>query len=107
MNAQDKAEALRLIQEADEFCPLALSVSLTELRALIERQPDDTDGEMWRFCVEHGFPWCIQESPWIKDAPGWLQSIPSKAGKGSPFSLFGKTPAEAVQAAMAALREKA
>lgn len=89
MNQADKAEALRLIQEADEFCPLALSVSLTELRALIERQPDDTDGEMWRFCLEHGFP--------VVGSGGACVTY-----KSIPF--IGNTPTEAVSAAM---KEKA
>lgn len=103
MNQADKQEALRLVK-------LALSDyddrdTLIELRTLIKRQ-DDADGERWRFCLGYGFPWFIQTSPWNKDAPGWLQSIPSKAGKQAPFSLFGKTPNEAVDAAMAAMKEK-
>ena len=96
MNQADKAEALRLIQEADEFCPLALSVSLTELRALIERQPDDTDGEMWRFCVEHGFP--------TFHTTGWEQNL---VHGNVIVRISAPTPAETTRAAMAAMKEKA
>ena len=98
MNAQDKAEALRLIQEADEFCPLALSVSLTELRALIERQPDDTDGEMWRFCVEHGFP-----QPWGLRSEYWAMQV----NLPSEVILMAEPTAESlVSKAMAMMKEK-
>lgn len=109
MNQADKQEALRLIEEiathaytSSDFADRAKQCA--DLRALIERQ-DDADGEMWRFCVMHGFPANVETS-----AVGfscWLQPIPSAAGPSHPYSKHGSTPAEAVQAAMAAMKEKA
>ena len=103
MNQADKEEALRLLHVIDNNYGMD-GDSIQRLRDLITRQKPDEDGERWRFCLEHGFPWSIQASPWNKDAPGWLQSIPSKAGKESPFSQFGKTPNEATDAARAAMK---
>ena len=102
MNQADKEEAFALIARILHLT--RPTPELDALRELITRQKPDEDGERWRFCLEHGFPWSIQASPWNKDAPGWLQSIPSKAGKESPFSQFGKTPNEAVDAARAAMK---
>ena len=86
MNQADKAEALRLIASAEAVH----GTQMLPLRALIERQPDDTDGEMWRFCRKHGFPkYSIEGSDW-------------RCWVGADSFVEG-TPAEAVQAAMAAM----
>lgn len=93
MNAQDKAEALRLIGEVAASPTIGSRNynKLSKIRALIERQ-NDTDGEMWRFCVEHGFPW------YGKD--GWSVRF--------EMTCFcsDDTPNEATDAAMAAMKER-
>lgn len=90
MNQADKDEALRLLNIADWSEPWSEAV-LIDLRALIERQTD-TDGEMWRFCVEHGFP--------VVGSGGACVTY-----KSIPF--IGDTPTEAVRAAMTLVGEKA
>ena len=103
MNQADKQEALRLVEEiathaytSSDFADRAKQCA--DLRALIERQ-DDKDGERWRFCLEHGFP--------VKVMDTWLQYLPSASGPLHPYSKHGNTPNEAVDAAMAAMKEKA
>ena len=99
MNQADKQEALRLVglfrslsneygdvREAEELC------------ALIERQ-DDTDGERWRFCLEHGFPKPIRPFTTI-DQQVYVQVV-------GVSEYGGNTPNEATDAAMAAMKEKA
>lgn len=85
MNQADKAEALRWIKGIVAAKPGVIS----GLVALIERQPDDKDGEMWRFCLEHGFP--------VVGSGGACVTY-----KSIPF--IGNTPTEA---AIAAMKEKA
>lgn len=96
MNQADKAEALRLIARILHLT--RPTVELDNLRALIERQTD-TDGEMWRFCVEHGFPKPIRPFKTI-DQQVYVQVV-------GVSEYGGNTPAEAVDAAMAAMKEKA
>ena len=93
MNKADKAEAIRLLKG---FQPATLGnlADLYKVLAIIERQ-DDTDGERWRFCLEHGFPFF-----------DWRLG---GAGKWTMLATFHEaaTPNEVVDTAMAAMKEKA
>lgn len=103
MNQADKQEALRLVEEiathaytSSDFADRAKQCA--DLRALIERQ-DDTDGERWRFCLEHGFPKPIRPFTTI-DQQVYVQVV-------GVSEYGGNTPNEATDAAMAAMKEKA
>ena len=55
MNQADKEEAFALIARILHLT--RPTPELDALRELITRQKPDEDGERWRFCLEHGFPY--------------------------------------------------
>jgi hypothetical protein len=94
MNQADKDEALRLLADVADVC--GWSPDLASLRTLIERQSDE-DGERWRFCLEHGFPWLAQNDSGHDIGFGMTH-------RGKDFVC--DAPTEAVDAAHAATKER-
>ena len=98
MNQADKEEAFALISRILHLT--RPTPELDALRELITRQKPDDDGERWRFCLKHGFPFVIRDgftftSTWEMTAWRTDRELVRRVGN---------TPNEAVDAARAAMK---